>query len=156
MSQLDSEQLNFFNQIADLAFVNPFSEQREQADCVLLNIPIDTLDLFQRADRVKTLVFEQLQKLKGETVFRITNYQGKTQETVRLAWLFYQYHQFQDAFNQFIIAQSQAGDTPIELPFAKELGECFQQAGFLVPEIEKYIALFYQLHRGFYFIVPNR
>ena len=152
MTTFNPEQQNFFNQIADLAFVNPFSKQREQADCNLLNIPVDTLDLFQRSDKIKALLFEQLQKLKGETTFQIKNYQGKTQETVKLAWLFYQYHDFQNSFNQFIINQSQSGDTPIELPFAKELCERFQQTGFLDPEIEKYIALFYQLHRGFYFI----
>ena len=77
MTNLNPEQQNFFNQIAELAFVNPFSKQREQADCNLLNIPANTLDLFQRSDKINALLFEQLQKLKGETKFQIKNYQGK-------------------------------------------------------------------------------
>ena len=152
MKQLNQEQSVFFKQLTDLAFVNPFSQQREQADCALLNIPPGTLDIFQRIKKIMDLLCEQLQKINGIKGFRISNYQGKTQEMMKLAWLFYQYHEFQDSFNQFITAQDQAGDKPIELPFAKELSERFQQAEFIEGEIEKYIALFYQLHRGFYFI----
>lgn len=152
MEQLNQEQSEFFKQITDLAFVNPFSKQRVQADCALLNITPGTLDIFQRIEKIMDLLYEQFQKINGITGFRISNYRGKTQEMMKLAWLFYQYHEFQDSFNQFIIEQSQAGDEPIELPFAKSLFQRFQKAGFLDPEIEKYIALFYQLQRGFYFI----
>jgi hypothetical protein len=152
MKKLKPEQRDFFTQIANLAFVNPFSEQREQADCSLLNISLGTWDLFQRTEKIQKLLYEQFQKLNVATDFRITNYRDKTQETMKLAWLFYQYHEFQDLFNQFINEQSRAGDDPIELPFAKELHQHFQQAGFSTPETEKFIALFYQLHRGFYFI----
>ena len=38
MQKLLPEQQDFFSQIAALAFVNPFSEQREEEDCKLLNI----------------------------------------------------------------------------------------------------------------------
>ncbi len=152
MHKLNPEQRDFFKQIADLAFVNPFSEQREQADCALLDISTGTLGIIQRTEKIMGLLYEQLQKLNGVMEFRITNYRDKTQATMKLAWLFYQYHQFQQSFNQFIIEQSRVGDDPIELPFSKVLCERFQQAGFLEPEIEKFIALFYQLHRGFYFI----
>lgn len=152
MPKLDPEQRDFFKKIADLAFVNPFSEQRVLADCNLLNSAPGTLDLFQRTEKIQTLLYHQFQKLQESTEFRITHYQAKMLETMKLAWLFFQYHEFQDSFNQFINEQSRAGDDPIELPFAKDLIQRFQQADFSDPETEKYIALFYQLHRGFYFI----
>ncbi len=152
MLKLNSEQGAFFKKIANLAFVNPFSEQRIQADCSLLNSVPGALDLFQRTEKIQSLLDEQLQKLQLKTEFRITHYQGKMLETMKLAWLFFQYYEFQDSFNQFINQQSRAGDDPIELPFAKDLIQRFQQAGFSDPDTEKFIALFYQLHRGFYFI----
>ncbi len=152
MKKLNPEQIDFFNQIATLAFVNPFSEKREQADCSLLNISLGTLDLFKRTEKIQGLLYEQLQKLNVATDFRITNYRDKTQESMKLAWLFYQYHEFQNSFNQFINKQNQAGDDPIELPFTKEICKHFKQAGFSGAETENFIALFYQLHRGFYFI----
>lgn len=152
MPKLNQEQRNFFNQVSALAFVNPFSKEREQADCQLLNIETNTLDIFQRNDKIQALLSAHLQKLQPPDQFRITDYQGKTCEAMKFSWLFYQFHEFQKQFNQFIEDQSQAGDTPIELSFAQEIIHRFQLAGFTDSETEKYIALFYQLHRGFYFI----
>jgi len=142
------EQRDFFKQIAELAFANPFSQEREQQDCALLNISLGTLDIYQRSEKIQVLLLDQL-PLNN---FRITDYQGSTQEHIKFAWLFYQFHEFQAQFNQFIEGQRLAGDKPIELPCAKALSQRFQQADFSIPETEKFIALFYQLHRGFYFI----
>ena len=152
MQNLQTEQRNFFKKISTLAFVNPFSEQRELADCQLLNIMPGSLDLYKRNEKIQSLLFEQLQKLQPLDKFQITNYRDKNRQMLKFAWLFYQFHEFQNQFNQFIDAQTQAGDIPIELPFAKAIIQCFQQANFTEVETEKYIALLYQLHRGFHFI----
>jgi len=149
MKKLLPEQREFFIQIATLAFVNPFSEQRELADCKLLGIAPGLMGIFQRSDKIQALLHEQLQPLDE---FRITAYQGKAQEIMKFSWLFYQFHEFQSQFNEFIEEQRLLGDTPLELRFAKDLNHRFQLAGFTDSETEKFIALFYQLHRGFYFI----
>jgi hypothetical protein len=152
MKKLLPEQRDFFRQIADLAFVNPFSRERELADWRLLNRAPGGLDLSQRAEEIQPLLRERLQQLQPLSDFRITVYQGKVREIMEYAWLFYQFHEFQDRFNQFIVDQERAGDEPLELPFAAELTGCFQRAGFGDVACAKYIALFYQLQRGFYFI----
>ncbi len=149
MQNLSPEQLNFFKQVSSLAFVNPFSSQREEADNALLNITVGTLDIFQRSEKIQALLQWHFQQLAE---FKIVDYKDKLQETMKFAWLFYKFHQFQSQFNQFIEDQNHAGDKPIELTFAKQLIDDFRQAQFTQPEIEKYIALFYQLNRGFYFI----
>ncbi|MCF7969757.1 MAG: sigma 54-interacting transcriptional regulator [Methylococcaceae bacterium] len=148
MTRFSPEQRLFFKQMAELAFTNPFSIEREQKDCALLNIPLGTLDIYQRSEKIQVLLLDQL-PLNN---FCITDYQGNTREHIKFAWLFYQFHEFQAPFNQFIEDQRLAGDKPIELPCAKALSQRFQQADFSIPETEKFIALFYQLHRGFYFI----
>jgi len=152
MPKLNPEQRDFFKQVSSLAFVNTFSNERELADCQLLSIAPNTLDIFQRNDKIQALLLFHLKKLQALDQFRIDHYQDKTRETIKFSWLFYQFHEFQTQFNQFIDDQSQAGDTPIELPFANQIIHGFRQTGFTDSEIEKYIALFYQLHRGFYFI----
>jgi hypothetical protein len=152
MQKLFPEQQGFFSQIASLAFVNPFGEQRENEDCKLLNIAPKTMGIFQRSEKIEELLHAQFEQLEPLTEFRIMAYQGKTQEIMKFSWLFYQFHEFQTQFNQFIEEQRLAGDTPIELSFAKDLNHRFQLAGFTPSETEKFIALFYQLHRGFYFI----
>ncbi|MCK4840572.1 MAG: sigma-54-dependent Fis family transcriptional regulator [Methylococcales bacterium] len=149
MKKLQAEQSDFFSQISQLAFVNPFGSQRELADCKLLNISPGEMDIYQRVNKIQILLSKQIQNINE---FRITDYQGKTQEIMKFSWLFYQFHEFQAQFNQFIDDQRAAGDKPIELRFIKSLNQCFQQAGFSKQETERFIALFYQLHRGFYFI----
>lgn len=149
---MNSDQRSFFKQIAALAFVNPFSELREQLDCQLLNMPLNTLDIYQRGEKIQTLLKEQLQKLGCLETFNLANFAEKDKENVELAWLYFQFHEYQHVFFQFIENQKQAGDKPIELPFANSMGQRFLKAGFTQLESEKYIALFYQLQRGFYFI----
>ncbi len=152
MKKLSADQRDFFKQISELAFANPFSEQRERADCRLLQIAPRSLDPLQRIERIQALLEQRLQQLQPITEFRITAFQPKDREILDYAWLFYQFHRFQPRFSKFIDAQRQAGDEVLELPFADELIERFRKAGFGDAESSKYIALFYQLQRGFYFI----
>ncbi|MDD2760164.1 MAG: sigma 54-interacting transcriptional regulator [Methylomonas sp.] len=152
MNKLSAEQRHFFQQIADMAFINPFSEQRKQADCRLLAIQPEKLTLEQRIQQIQQRLSEQLTRLQPLDEFKVERYAGKLRRVMEFAWLFYQFHEFQNPFFQFIEQQQQAGDTPIALPFAKQLLGRFAAAGFDQAASEKYIGLFYQLHRGFYFI----
>ncbi len=153
MQKLLPEQRDFFKQVAELAFANPFSSQREQADCALLNIKMGSMDIYDRSEQLQIHLLTQLTKLQPLDKFRITDYQGTTQASIKFAWLFYQFHEFQAEFNQFIDDQRAAGDKPINLPCAQALSQRFLQANFTPEETDKFIALFYQLHRGFYFII---
>lgn len=152
MNKLTPEQRHFFQQIAELAFVNPFSIERERADCALLAISPGSLPLAERSAKIQARLAEQLQQLQPLADFRIASFTGKVREAMEFAWLFYQFHEFQAAFAEFIERQQQAGDTAISLPCAKELLKRFDVAGFDEQASAKYIALFYQLHRGFHFI----
>ncbi len=152
MQKLSAEQQAFFTQVAALAFLNPFSEQREQEDCKLLHIAPGEMEIFQRSEKIQVLLQAQLQALQPLSEFHLAAYQGRVQEIMKFSWLFYQFHEFQAQFNQFIDEQKLLGDTPLELSFTKEISQRFQHAGFNQLETEKFIALFYQLNRGFYFI----
>lgn len=152
MLKLLPEQREFFKQIADLAFINPFGEDRERADCRLLAIPTQSLPLFQRTEKLQVLLKERLRQLQLLSTFDVSAISESDREIMKFVWLFYQFHEFQDRFNRFIIDQKSAGDLSLELPFADEIIGCFQQSGFNEEESSKYIALFFQLYRGFHFI----
>lgn len=152
MNILQAEQRDFFTQISELAFVNPFSEQRERADSHLLNIAPRSLNSCQRIERMQELLETRLKQLQPLSEFRLDAYPGKDREILEYAWLFYQFHRFQPHFSQFIDAQQRAGDEPLELFFAGDLIDCFRRTGFSDIETTKYIGLFYQLQRGYYFI----
>ena len=136
MKKLLPEQRDFFSQIAALAFVNPFGEQRELADCKLLGIAPGAMGIYQRSDKIQIRLHAQFQELQTLAEYRINAYQGKAHEIVKFSWLFYQFHEFQTQFNQFIEEQRLAGDTPLELHFAKDLHHRFQLAGFTAVETE--------------------
>jgi len=63
MKKLGLEHQHFFSQICALAFVNPFSEQRELEDCKLLNIEANTMEISQRSELIQILLRTQLEQL---------------------------------------------------------------------------------------------
>lgn len=149
MNSLTSEQIYFFIQVKKIAFSNPFGQDREQADYQLLGGDSKNLPLLERQDKIQQLLHEHLQQLAP---FKLNNFNKKIYEMMLYSWLFYTFHQYQDRFNNFIELQEKVGEHSIPLPFTDSLITDFELAGFNQTEIEKYIALFYQLHRGFYFI----
>ncbi|MGR8933900.1 MAG: sigma-54-dependent transcriptional regulator [Gammaproteobacteria bacterium] len=151
MKKLLPEQRDFFKQVAALAFVNPFSQAREQADCELLHIAPGS-DIERRNAQIQSLLLERFRQLQPLPQFRFADYPPEHREALQYAWLFYRFHEYQERFNRFIDAQAQAGDEPLELPFADELAGDFRRAGFSEADSAKFIALFYQLQRGYYFI----
>ncbi len=152
MQELTPEQYGFYKQVSELAFVNPFSRQREEADCRLLNIHLGKMDNIQRNEKIQELLLNHFQNQQPFSEFKLTSYPSQQRETLKFCWLFYQFHQFQQVFNQHIELQNLEGDKSSEVIFAKEIIGIFNKAEFTEEETEKYIALFYQLHRGYYFI----
>lgn len=152
MLPLSSEQRHFFKAVAAIAFVNPFSKEREKADCELLHCKIGQYDIFQRNDLIQQQLREQFALLNCKSCFKLNQLSADMQEPVKWAWLFFQYHEFQADFNHLMEKQSVQKETDADLSFTHVLSERFLLAGFSVMDTERFIALFYQLQRGFYFI----
>lgn len=146
------EQRDYFRKIADLAFVNPFSRDREKSDCDLLNIPLNTLGFEQRSDAIHSMLKARLRELQALTAFRVNAFPEQDRQMMKFAWLFCQFHAYQDHFKQLILDQDQAGDESLTLSCAGDITAAFRRAGFDADETATGIALFYQLQRGFYFI----
>ena len=152
MSNLNPKQASFFAQIANLAFMNPFSVEREQADWEVLNLKPEAMKFAHRLALIEAKLASQFQELERQSGFDIRHYDGKTQDNMRLAWLFHIFHHYGPQFGDHIQAQKQAGDKAIELAFARELISQFEQTGFNPDETAHYIALLFQVQRAFIFI----
>ncbi len=100
MKELLAEQYDFFDQIASLAFVNPFSERRDQADCKLLNIAVNSHTIFQRSEKIQELLGVKLQQIQPLTDFNITQFRGKQKHIMKYSWLFYQFM----SFNNYLLS----------------------------------------------------
>ncbi|MDO8842728.1 sigma 54-interacting transcriptional regulator [Methylicorpusculum sp.] len=152
MNKLNSEQYAVFAKIAALAFVNPFSFEREQANWQVLNLPPQALSAVERRKLVVEAINSQFLALSRQQRFDIRHFQGKTQAMMQLAWLVKVFYSYQPGFDEFIKAQQQAGDKALVLPFAQALSEEFELAGFTRQQASHSIALLFQLQRAFRFI----
>jgi hypothetical protein len=152
MNKVSNEQWSFFKQLSKIAFSNPFGCEREQLECHLLGIETGKNTAQDREDQIQQKTRQYLQQLQQGGVFHCQQFNEPIREIVKIAWLFYTYHDQQQSFDLLINKQSESGDIPIEFKSARQLIIRFEQAGFTQDETAKFIALFYQLRRGFNFI----
>jgi hypothetical protein len=134
--------------IARAAFANPFSPEREELDRQIAGADgaVGREDLIAR---VAARVGETLRNL-GSTDLRL--YEGEDREILQHACLFDIYHRYIVAFDDFIRQQIAAGNTPCRAPFAREVLSDLSAAGFSSEEVLRYLAIFYQIRRAYYFI----
>ncbi len=143
---LSDEQRNFFRKVNSAAFNNPFSEDYVKNKCQLagLGTSADEIALNQT-------ILEQLNA-------RLDDYpkqQNLVEDDHRLleqARLFFIYLTFHAQFDAFIEAQTSTGDKPIALPFAEQLLAALEKNGIEQQRALKYVGLFYQTRRAYYFI----
>lgn len=141
---------DFFAKVARAAFLNPFGESRDELDLLLAGTNAGDRDgvlaaiIGQVAERVALLQRE----LRGNFI----RLPAADRETVRTVLLFDLFHRFLDSFDRLIREQAAAGDTPCPVPFAGGFMAAFGEAGFSEAESRRYLGLYYQLRRAFYFI----
>ena len=146
---LSGDQHHFFQQLAEIAFTNPFSSECETKECRLIGSREETMEPKVREIEIQKTARYWLNQCER---FNIRHFSDKDREIMEISWLFHTYRDIQDDFDKFIATQSTKGDSPVVLPFSQHLISLFGSAGFDREETAKYIALFYQLRRGFNFI----
>ncbi len=149
---IESSRLEFFKLIEKIAFLNPFSQHRETIDRRILGEEAAYLDIHARINAIQAQLSWHIQQSGLLHDLAVSKIDDNERETVVIVWLYYQFHVFEKDFKQLLDQQLASGQKNLRPQFAEKIETCFQQAGFSIAETEKYIALFWQLHRGFYFI----
>ena len=147
---LEPGQREFCQRIAAAAFANPFSEQRHELD---LQIAGDFHDEPERVARLQQSVGELVQNLVREGKAHLDGYRGEERRVMEIVFLFEIFHRFYRHFDDLIISQVKAGDRPLNVGFAEEALASMAERGFERTMSVRYLALFYQLRRGFHFIM---
>ncbi len=142
---------DFFTQVAQAAFINPFSESRDALDQLMAGAG-GSGNREEILDTVIARVAERVAVLQGKLRSSLGTLAAADRETVRTVFLFDLYHRHLDAFDQLIQTQATAGDAPCAVPFARDLLAAFPRAGFTEAEALQYMGLFYQVRRAYYFI----
>lgn len=142
---------DFFKTVAQAAFINPFSPARSELDRKIAGIDAaiswDTL-----VELAIARIVERLAGLRSTGRDNLSRYGAEDRELLKTAFLYDIYHRYRQTFDDFILKQLAAGDTIIAVPFARELLSAMAGLGFDEAGCHRYLGIFYQIRRAFYFI----
>ena len=150
---LSAKDREFFQWVSAAAFTNPFSPQRLEVDQKILNRTFR--DESERAEFLKHAVSARVEKLADDGLADVRRFSGEERELMRNAFLFEAYHVFFAQLDELIVAQEAAGDAPAKVTFADAALGLLARRGFSAEEARRFLAIFYQVRRAFYFIVQG-
>jgi len=142
---------DFFKNVAQAAFSNPFSQTRTDLDRKIAGSDA-TMAWDETVELAISRIAGRLTQLRDGKRDDLSRYGNEDRELLRTAFLFDIYHRYRQTFDDFILKQLAAGDSPIAVPFARELLELIGQLGLDEGESRRYLGIFYQIRRAFYFI----
>jgi len=142
----------FFKRVEAAAFTNPFSDARVEMDRKIVGAPEGA-----SWDEMQEPLFQALEKniqtLENVKELVEAEREGRPQGSpVRASVLFYVFYQMQETFDALIEEQIAAGDESCKAPFAFQCLEQLRGYGFSRVEACRYVGIFYQIRRAFYFI----
>src|SRR5687768_6065968 len=142
MPPADSE---FFAALADVVFGNPFSAKRA-ALIARLAPGAKPGDLTEDPEALARLVAPRLAPWMSK---RLTD---EERRLIEPALLYVTYHRYVPRIDAHIERQAKQGGAPLVVPFAEEVLSDFVENGFSADAAARYLALYFQLRRAFYFI----
>lgn len=148
--QVSASDRAFLSDVSAAVFNNPFSADRQAVDLRLANAD-------GREDREALL-----DKLVGTVETRLETLLGPQLDARRVALdarvlaqraaLFVLFHRYSPPLDDHIQNQISAGDEPIPLAISDVLCRDLAAVGLDQPEVERMVAIFFQMRRAFYFI----
>jgi transcriptional regulator with AAA-type ATPase domain len=150
--RLTAPQRTFFTLLSQAVFANPFSEARERIDARVAGVPAGTAwDLVLA--RMLGIVAERLEELPERDLRR---WDEGDRALLELALIFEVYHRFGPHF-EGLIQEELAGKRGRgqRVPFAKDVLRALERHGVPHESACRYVALFWQLRRAYYFIARS-
>ena len=149
--KLSSEERRFFKTVYHAAFANPFGDLREKLDRTIAGL-FPSVSRRESADRCIKEIDIRVKQLEKEGRATLDAFRGQDQNLIRVVFLFDIFHKFRDQFDQLIMEQIRAGDTPVKVSFAREAMAILHKRGFPERCYDHYFAFSFQLRRAFFFI----
>jgi DNA-binding NtrC family response regulator len=141
----------FFKMIAEAAFSNPFSSKRIEIDRKIIGAP-ESADWLDMLDPLLALLDERIGELQKSGGIKVDRDGGEAVRAIGISILFHVFHRYMDQFDQLIEQQIEAGDESLRAPFAFQCLEELTGYGFARTDACRYVAIFYQIRRAYYFI----
>lgn len=137
--------------VAEAAFSNPFGDARIEIDRRITGAE-DTVDWHAMLPPLLKKLDEKIQELEKDGGIQITRNAGEDVLAVGISILFHIFHEYMDQFDNLIKEQIKIGDESVRAPFAFQCLEDIAHYGFDRQDACRYVSMFYQIRRAFYFI----
>lgn len=141
---------NLFKMVSQAAFLNPFSEERAEIDLRIAASP--GLSDPQALEAVIQKVSGAVSRLETAGNADIRMFDKADRDIVETSFLFDIFHRLMDEFDQFIQKQIESGESVCPISFANNVVSVLVKRGFSEEESCRFLAIFYQMRRAFYFI----
>jgi DNA-binding NtrC family response regulator len=149
---LAAEDREILGRVAEVIFSNPFAA--ESLPEMFRDVPAaDPEDhVFARLDPV---VEDKLRQLDARGIQSLNAVGSEDRPVLEYGYLFQAYNRFAGDFDRLIETQRAHGDDPVDVPFADELLAQLRARGFTGAQRLRYVALFFQLRRAYFFIAHS-
>lgn len=148
---LSDAEREFFGLVAKAAFTNPFGAEREAVDRRISGLGVGT-DRERQSAAVARAVAARVGELEAQGRATPTDYAEADARLLRTTMLFHVFHEHVPAFDALIGRQAEAGAEPSLVPFARTAIGRLSDRGFTRETAARYLGLFYQLRRAYFFI----
>lgn len=155
---LNADDRQFFASVAEVIFSNPFDDARADIRALAPDARraagTGTTSNHPFGAIVPALE-ERLEKLTATGIATIKDVAAGDRELFGHVQLFRVYHRYVDQIDALIAEQLKRGDEPAAAGFAAALLADLRACGFNSSDAVRYVALFYQLRRAYYFIADS-
>ncbi|NIM27877.1 MAG: sigma-54-dependent Fis family transcriptional regulator [Gammaproteobacteria bacterium] len=153
--QLSPDDRRFFAAVAEIIFSNPFDDARAEVRALIPDAPGTGVGRKHPFAALLPPVEARLSALAADGIRVVHDVASRDRDLFSHALLFRAYQRSAEHFDRLIIEQLAAGDEPAAAPFAQALLDELSACGFARDDAGRYVALFYQIRRAYYFIADS-
>ncbi len=150
---LSAADREFFAVLADVVFGNPFSARR--ADLIVRLAPGAPPDPTSDREALARVVGPRLGPFLREGAPALQRLGAEDRRLLEPGLLYVCYHRYVPQIDALIERQAGTGGAPLTVDFAGELIGDLLRSGLSEERATRFLALFFQLRRAFYFIVGS-
>lgn len=155
-ARLEAGDREFFSRVAAVIFANPFSVGRAHIE------PLTSAEAIARRapdehhfTALIPALTERCGRLERKGLGTVQAFSGEERDMIGNAYLFLVYNRFIDDLDELIRTQLRRPETAADAPFAAQAIALLKTHGFSQETALRYMALFYQLRRAYYFMVSS-
>jgi transcriptional regulator with AAA-type ATPase domain len=154
VQRLGASDREFFAELADVVFGNPFT--RERAELVSRLAPgVPLGDMTTHREALAKVVAPRLVPWLSEGTEALQRLSAEDRRLLEPPLLYVAYHRCVPQLDALIERQAGQGGAPLTVPFAEEVIAELVRCGFAEERAVRYFAMFFQLRRAFYFILGS-